>query len=75
MPRVTLDKPSTSYRRFNDWLRGELRRQKKNQTDLANYLGLDQCGISKRMGGQVAWGFKEVLNAVEFLDGDLKEII
>ena len=75
MPRVKLDKPSTSYRRFNDWLRGELRRQKKNQTDLANYLGLDQGGISKRMGGQVAWGFNEVLNAVEFLDGDLKEII
>lgn len=75
MPRVTLDKTSTLYRRFNDWVRGELCRQKKNQTDLARYLGLDQCGISKRMTGQVAWGFKEVLNVIEYLGGDLAEIL
>ena len=75
MPRTTLDKPTTSYRRFNDWVRGELRRQKKSQTDLARYIGIDQCGISKRLSGSTSWGFMEALNAVEYLGGELTEIL
>ena len=75
MPRTTLDKVGTSYRRTNDWIRGELRRQKKSQEDLAEYVGLDQCGVSRRLGGQTAWGFREILNAIEYLDGDLTEIL
>lgn len=75
MPRVTIDKTNTSYRRTNDWICAELRRQKKSQTDLANHIGLDQCGVSKRLAGKIGWGFREVLNAVEYLDGDLLEIL
>lgn len=75
MARATVDKVGTSYRRFNDWVRGELRRQKKNQTDLGNYVGIDQVGVSKRLCGQVGWGLREALNAIEFLDGDIRDIL
>lgn len=75
MARATVDKTGTSLRRWNDWTRGELKRQKKKQEDLAEYIGIDVTGLSKRLTGKTAWSFREVLNALEYLGGNLNDIL
>ena len=50
------------YRR----LRNFLRRQKKNQTELATYVGIDQSGLSLRLCDKRAWTLKEYFNVLEF---------
>lgn len=66
MTRQTVDATGTKLRRFNDWVRGELKRQKKNQTELATYVGIDQPGLSMRLGDKRAWTLKEYFNVLEF---------
>ena len=67
MARRTVDTTGTKVRRFNDWLRGEMRRQKKNQEELAYYIGIDRSGLSLRMNGKRAWKLKEYFDTLEFL--------
>lgn len=74
MPRVTLDKPTIQYQRFCDWVKGELRRQGKEQADLAAYLNVSTPCISYRLNGKVEWYFRDVLKTVEFLGRDVTEI-
>ena len=66
MTRQTLDVTSSKLRKFNDWIRGELRRQKKNQTELATFVGIDQSGLSLRLCDKRAWTLKEYFNVLEF---------
>lgn len=66
MTRQTVDATGTKLRRFNDWIRGELRRQKKNQTELATYVGIDQSGLSLRLCDKRVWTLKEYFNVLEF---------
>lgn len=75
MARATVDKTGTSMRRWNDWVRGELKRQKKTGEDLAHYIGCSGAGLSRRLDGQTEWHFPEVLNALEFLEGKLEDIL
>lgn len=71
MPRTTLDHVSTSYRRYKDWVRGELREQKKTQKELAEYLGISEVSMSQRMNGAVEWTLKDFLKTMEFLGQEL----
>lgn len=66
MGRRTVEDTATKVRRFNDWIRGELKRQKKNQTELAYYIGTDQSGLSLRMNEKRTWTLKEYFNVLEF---------
>ena len=75
MPRTTLDHVGISYRRYNDWLRGELKRRKIKQSDVAQYLNLSRVSLVKRLSGEVEWSFREVLQVVELIEADLTEII
>ena len=68
MTRQTVDKSSSRLRRFSDWVRGELRRQKKNQTELATYIGTDQSGLSLRLNGKRTWTLKEYFDVLEFFE-------
>lgn len=66
MGKRTVEDTAKKVRRFNDWIRGELKRQKKNQTELAYYIGTDQSGLSLRMNEKRTWTLKEYFNVLEF---------
>lgn len=74
MPRVNLDKPTTEYRQFVDWIRGELRRQKKTQVQLADYLRISPVSMSQRMNGAIEWPFREVLEVLEFFGASFTDV-
>ena len=75
MPRTNVDRVATNYRRFNDSVRGELRRKKLKHEDLAVYLNVERSTITNRLSGKIEWSLRDAFKAAEFLDVDLKEIL
>lgn len=75
MPRTNVDRVATKYRRFNDWIRGELREQHKTQTMLAEYLGIEQSTLSKRMNGDIEWMFRDVLKVLEYFNASFDVLL
>lgn len=75
MPRTNVDKVGTYYRRFNDFIRGELHRKKIKQDALADYLNVNRSTITNRLNGRIEWSLRDAFKAAEFLDVDLKEIL
>jgi transcriptional regulator with XRE-family HTH domain len=75
MPRTNVDKVATQYRRFNDSIRGEMKRRKVTQAMLAKYLGINQPALSLRMNGENEWSLRDAFKAAEFLEVDIKEIL
>lgn len=75
MPRTNLSKSGKLVRRFNDWVRGELRTKKIKQKDLAEYLNISQPIISLRLRGLCEWSLRDALEVCEFFDTDIEEII
>lgn len=75
MPRVNVDLVQTQYRRTNDFLIGEMGRQKKKQADLAEYLGVTQPTISLRMKGDSPWPYMDLLKAYEFIGKSIVEAL
>lgn len=74
MARVMYDMPTRQYRRFNDFVRGELRRKKIKQENLAEYLKITRTALTLKLNGTNSWSLEQALNAIEFLDGDVAEI-
>lgn len=54
--------------RFNDYIRGELKRRKLSQDEIAYRLGITQTGLSKRLSGKVVWSLTEVILLCEILE-------
>ena len=75
MPRTKVDIPKTLYRKFNDWVRGELKRRHQTQNSLAEYLNISRSSLTLRLLGQVEWSFLEVLNTMEYFGVDIAEIL
>ena len=73
MPRTMVDKTSYMISRFNDYVRGELKRRRKPQQALADYLGISRPSLSLRLLGEVKWTMEEVLETFEFLEFDTLE--
>ena len=73
MPRTRVDKTAYMITRFNDYVRGELKRRKKPQKALADYLGISRPSLSLRLLGEVKWTMEEVLETFEFLEFDTLE--
>lgn len=74
MSRGFIDRPTREYREFVDWLRGELKRQKKTQIELAAFMGKDPVSITQRMNGTVQWSYLDVLEALDFLGCDFEDV-
>lgn len=74
MPRTNVNRVATKYRRFNDWLRGELKEQRKTQKELADYLNIEQSTLSMRMNGLIEWLFWDVLEVLEFLNASFEDV-
>jgi transcriptional regulator with XRE-family HTH domain len=60
------NKADILYKRFNDFVRGELKRRKQTQADLAEYLNIERTALSHRLCNITPWTFKEVLYVCEF---------
>lgn len=75
MPRTLVNKTQYRYSRFNDFVRGELKRRHQTLNALADYLNMSQSSLSLRLLGQVEWTFKEVLETLEYFEIDLCEIL
>ena len=74
MPRTKVDLTGYKYRRFNDYVRGELKRKHKSQEMLANYLNMKRPSLTLRLLGKVEWTFREVLDTLEYLETEITEI-
>ena len=75
MPRTNVNRVKTQYRRFNDWLRGEMKTRKVRQAELAEYLNIEQATLSKRMNGEIEWLFKDVLEVLEYFNASFEEVL
>ena len=75
MPRTKVDITGFQYRKFNDFVRGELKRRRLSQGKLAEYLNMERASLTYRLSGDTEWKFKEVLETLEFFDVGLDEII
>lgn len=75
MVRATCDITGTKCRKFNDFVRGELRRRKIKQEDLADYLGVGRCTITSRLNGTIEWYLRDAINVAEFFGVTLDEIM
>ena len=64
---MKFNKTSQDYKKLNDFIRGEMRRQKVSQASIAYSLNLSQQGISERLSGNTEWTMWEVINVFEIL--------
>ena len=75
MPRTNVNRVATKYRRFNDWLRGELRRRKMKQEELADYLNIGRSTLTLRLNGTIEWSFRDVLKVLDYFEVDFEEVL
>lgn len=64
---MKFNKVSQDYKKLNDFLRGELRRQKISQEKLAYCLNITRASVSKKLSGSTDWTVWEILNVFEIL--------
>ena len=68
MPRTYLTTEQRECNRFNDFIRGCLKRKKLRHKDLANELGITQVAVTKKINGSTRWTLPEMIQTVMFLD-------
>lgn len=56
-----------TYKQLNDFIRGELKRKKIKQEDVAYRLNLQQGSISQKLNGKVEWTLREIIIVYEML--------
>ena len=64
---MKFNKTSQEYRQLNDFVRGEMKRQKISQDDVAYSLNLSQASISQKLSGKTEWTLWEMFNVFELL--------
>lgn len=69
---MKFNKISQVYRQLNDFIRGELKRQKMSQKDLGYSLNLSQQVISKRLMGKIDWTLWEFINTLDDLGYEIE---
>ena len=68
---MKINKTSKEYKKLNDFIRGELRRKKINQSSLAYSLNLSQSNISDRLNEKTDWSLWETINVMDILGYEL----
>lgn len=63
--------------KLNDLIRGEMKRQKINQSQAGYYIGLSQEQFSLKLSGRCEWRLKEIIGLSELLKigGEISEIL
>ena len=57
--------------KFSDYIRGEMKRQKMSQDEVAYRLGMAQGQFSRRLSGKIEWSMREVILLSEILNFSL----
>ena len=57
-----------TYKQLNDFIRGEMKRKKIKQEDVAYRLNLQQATISQKLNGKVEWTLREIIIVYEMLE-------
>ena len=68
MPRTYLTTEQRECDRFSDFVRRELRKQKKSYEDLGSELNLAKSGIAQRINGVTRWTLPEIVSALSYLN-------
>ena len=68
MPKVYLTAEERECRRFSDFVRGELKRQGKKHSDLADELNLTQPTVTMKINGRIVWTLPEIIQTVGYLN-------
>lgn len=74
MPKTNTDQVTVRYRRFNNFVRGELRARHLKHEDLANYLGIERSTLTARLLGRIEWSLRDALRVLEFFGCGFDEI-
>ena len=64
---MKFNKLSQDYRKLNDYIRGEMKRQKISQGEMAYRLNLTQASVSYKLSGTSDWTVWELMNVFEIL--------
>ena len=67
MPKIYLSKEQKESQHFCDFVRRELRVQKKKRSDLADELGLPLSSVTQRINGNARWTLTEIITTLYFL--------
>lgn len=59
---------TTTGARLAEALRAEMARQRRSQTELAQYLGISQPAVSRRLNGDTPLDVDELYRIARFLD-------
>lgn len=57
--------------RFSDYIRGEMKRRRISQDNLAYQLGLERSCLTRRLAGKTEWTMREVIMLSEILEFSL----
>ena len=68
MPKVKLNNRDREIRLFSDYVRGQLRREKKKQEELADFLGIPRPSLSCRLSGKSEWKLSEMADVCQFFE-------
>ena len=68
MPKIYLSKEERDCQHFCDFVRRELRVQKKKRSDLADELGLPLSSVTQRINGNARWNLSEIITTLYFLN-------
>ena len=64
---MKFNQTSKQYNQLNDFIRGEMNRQRISQDSLAYSLNLTRVSVSRKLSGKVDWTLWEILNIFEIL--------
>lgn len=64
---MKFNKISQDYKQLNDFIRGEMKRQKISQENLAYSLNLTRVSVTRKLSGKVDWTVWEIFNVFEIL--------
>lgn len=67
MPKTFITTEQRESNRFNDFVRGELRRQNLRHSDLATELSLPTVSVTNRINGVSRWTLPEIISTLSFL--------
>lgn len=67
MPKVFITSEQREINRFNDYVRGELRRRNLRHADLADELNLPQVSVTNRLNGKTEWTLADIVSTLSYL--------
>ncbi len=62
MPRTSISKTKNNIRDFSGWVVGRMALNNMNQSEVADYLNIDQPSLSNRIHGKTDWKLREVFD-------------